>query len=167
MRKTTKKPLHYIKKEDLLNSVMTYQAKYKQALADGKPIPLQPNDFGKYILALCYGLSTRYNFNQYTFKDMMVEEAIENSCKAILKFDPTKTDNIFNYFTTIAWRAFQARILKEREEHAIKHKYYQHTYRIAELAGNQSLIDFSNNEHSNRIIDEYEKAKNNKKEKLK
>src|SRR5437764_781068 len=117
-----KKKVNYIKKEELLKVVLDYQVLVKQTTLEGKSIPSQPNLFGKFILDLCNRLSTRYNFNGYSYKDMMVDDAILTCCKAITKFDPTKTDNIFNYFTTIAWRAFQLRIIEERKQTAIKHK---------------------------------------------
>ena len=144
----------YIKKDDLHNVVMEYQKKYWDAVNNNLPIPQQPNTFGKYILDLCRKLGTRYNFNGYSYVGIMISEAQENCCKAIIKYDPSKTDNIFNYFTTVAWRAFQFRIIDEKKQNAIKHKYYQHTYRINEIEG-QIVSDLSNNEYSNRVIDNH------------
>lgn len=96
----------------------------------------------------------------------MVGDAIEHCCKAVLKFNyekmkASKTNNIFNYFTMVAWRAFQFRIIEERKQNAIKHKHYQHTYRINELQGEQ-IADASNNEYSNKVIEEYEEKHLNK-----
>lgn len=140
---------------------MDYQKVYWEAVNNNTPIPQQPNIFGKYIIELCRKLGTRYNFNGYSYVDIMISEAQENCIKAITKYDPSKTDNIFNYFTTVAWRAFQFRIIDERKQNAVKHKYYQHTYRINEIEG-QIVSDLSNNEYSNRVIDEYEEKHLNK-----
>lgn len=153
---------HYIKKEDLLKAVMEYQAKVHQCAAEAKPLPQQPDIIGRYVMMLCQQLGTRYNFSRYSYIDMMIDDGIEHCIKAITKFNPTKTDNIFNYFTTVAWRAFQQRIIEERKQNAIKHRHYQHTFRINELNGGEMITDASNNEYSNRVIEEYEQKHLNK-----
>lgn len=166
MNKRIRKPndpsRHYIKKEDLLRVVLEYQDKVRHAEANALPIPAQPDLFGRYILLLCQNLGTRYNFSRYSYIDMMIDDGIEHCIKAIMKFDKTKTDNIVNYFTTVAWRAFQQRIIEERKQNAIKHRHYQHTFRINELNGGEMITDASNNEYSNRVIEEYEAKHLNK-----
>lgn len=107
-------------------------------------------------------LSTRYNFSGYTYIDVMIGEANENLVKAVLKYNPKKCNSsIFNYFTTIAWHAFQFRINEESKQHATKHRHYQYTYRLSELDGND-ILDLSDNEYSNRVIEEYERKYINK-----
>jgi len=151
---------------------MQYQKDYFKAVKENLPIPQQPDVIGKYIMDLTNRLSTRYNFKNYTYIDVMISEAIENLCKAVVKYDPTKCNSsIFNYFTTIAWHAFQFRIIEEEKQHYTKHRHYQFTYRLSELEGNVDVDwredrkngdDLSNNEYSNRVIEEYEKKHINK-----
>lgn len=158
----------YIKKEDLHKAVIRYQREYRKAEREKRPVPPQPNILGQYILDITTRLATKSNFSGYTFLDAMQDDAIENICKAVMKYNPKKTDNIFNYFTTIAWHAFQFRITEEKKQNAVKHKHYQHTYRVYELDGMNrmdgasSIQDISNNEYSNRVIQEYEDMLNRK-----
>jgi len=142
---------------------MKYQKEYNRCKEDELPVPQQPDVIGSYILELCNRLATKGNFREYTFLDIMVGEAIENLVKAVMKYNPAKTDNIFNYFTTVAWRAFQFRIIEEKEQNYIKHKHYQHTYRVQELESNL-VLDLSDNDYSNKVIDDFERKANSKAE---
>lgn len=159
-----KKPLDpsrfYIQKDDLLKVVLEYQAKAKQAKDNGLPLPQQPDIIGRYIWDLCENLGTRYNFARYSYVDMMKDEALEQCVKAVLKFDyekmkNSKSMNIFNYFTTVAWRAFQFRIIEEKKENYRKHKYFQSTFHTEKIE-THFITDTSNNEYSNRVIEEFE-----------
>lgn len=170
-KKPTDPNKFYIQKEDLERVVLEYQATVEGCRKIGKPIPNQPNVFGEYIFDLCNGLSNHPKFIRYTnnWKDMMVDDAIEVCCKAILKYDPTKitkTNNIFNYFTMIAYHAFQGRINIEKKQNYIKHKNYRERHTIDEIEGNFTR-DASDNEYTDKVISEFEEFLRKKKEKAK
>jgi len=165
MKKKADPSRFYIKKEDLEKVVLEYQGKVREAEKEGKPLPSQPNAFGLYIMDLCKGVSENHSFVRYSWKDMMVDDAVEACCKAIMNYDPTKvtkTNNIFNYFTMIAWRAFQNRINLERKQNYIKHKNFREMHTIDAIKGNL-IIDSSANEYTDRVISEYEEKYINKK----
>jgi hypothetical protein len=161
----------YIQKEDLEKVVLEYQERARFCRENGQIIPNQPNVFGMYIFDLCNGLSNHPKFIRYTnnWKEAMVDDAIEVCCRAITKFDPakiTKTNNIFNYFTMIAYHAFQNRINIEKKQNYIKHKNYRELHTIDEVTGNFSR-DSTDNEYTDKVITEFEEYLRKKKEKVK
>jgi len=67
-------------------------------------------------------LSYRPNFINYTFKDDMISDGIENCLQYLDNFDGKKSNNPFAYFTQIIYYAFIRRIQKEKKQVTIKHK---------------------------------------------
>lgn len=157
MKKKSDKIRHYINNKDFVKALV----EYKEICSRVNRQKPRPSDYiGKCIMQICQKLSYKSNFGQYTYRDEMEMDAIESCVHAIGNFDINKTENAFGYFTMVAWTAMVRRILAEKKQNAIKHKNYQHQYRSSELEGELGL-DQSNNEYSNRIIEEFE-AKLNK-----
>ena len=99
-------------KEDIKNEVET------------RPIT---NYIGECFLKLADGLSRSGNFINYTYREDMVMDAVENCIKYINNYDidkPTRTGkpNAFSYFTQISYYAFLRRIAKEKKQTDIKQK---------------------------------------------
>jgi hypothetical protein len=67
----------------------------------------------------------------YSFREEMVMDGVENCLLYFRNFDPAKSENPFSYFTQIVWYAFIRRIQKENKQAYVK-------YKITEQAG---LID--------------------------
>ncbi len=123
----TKRP-HYVNNKEFSQAVVDYVTLVRIAEKDGVPIPVVPNYIGKCFLKICDGLSTKINFNRYTYREEMVMDAVENCLKAILNYNidtATRTGlpNAFAYFTQIAFYAFLRRIAKEKKQQDIKWKY--------------------------------------------
>ena len=96
---------------------------YVQAVMDdrqaGKEARQIPNYIGECFMKIANGLSRSPNFMNYSYREDMVMDAVENCVKAITNYDitkPTRTGNpnAFSYFTQISWYAFLRRIAKER-----------------------------------------------------
>ena len=68
------------------------------------------------------GMFVAGNFNNYTYRDDMILDGIENCIQYLHNFDPTKSKNPFAYFTQIIYYAFLRRIMKERKQAYIKTK---------------------------------------------
>ena len=65
------------------------------------------NDYiGQCFLDIANGLSNRPNFINYTFKDDMVFDGVENCIRYCHNFNPEKSKNPFSYFTQIVYYAF-------------------------------------------------------------
>lgn len=151
------KERHYINNVDLTAAILEYQVKYLENKKKGAPPPTASDYIGKAILMLCEKLTTRWNFAQYSYRAEMKSDAIEDCVNALKSFNLEKAkSNAFNYLSMVAFRACQRRIITERKQNAIKHKNYQHNYHLGELEGSQNATNNSNNEYSNKVIDEFE-----------
>jgi DNA-directed RNA polymerase specialized sigma24 family protein len=67
-------------------------------------------------------LSSRYNFNQYTYRDEFVSDGILRAVEVFRSFDPSKSSNPFGYFTKVIYRTFLQRIKKEKTERQMRDK---------------------------------------------
>ena len=67
-------------------------------------------------------LSHKPNFINYTFKEEMISDGIENCLQYIDNFNPEKSHNPFAYFTQIIYYAFLRRIQKEKKHMYTKYK---------------------------------------------
>jgi len=68
-------------------------------------------------------LAYKSNFVNYTFRDEMILDGIENCITYIDNFDPEKSKNPFAYFTQITYYAFIRRIQKEKKQMDTKKKF--------------------------------------------
>ena len=113
---------HYVNNAEFLEALKIYRIQLQHAKDHGKPKPKIPNYLGECIYKIASHLSYKPNFINYTFRDDMVSDAIENSLLYIDRFDPAKSSNPFAYFTQISWYAFLRRIQKEKKEVYIRQK---------------------------------------------
>jgi DNA-directed RNA polymerase specialized sigma24 family protein len=67
-------------------------------------------------------LATRYVFNNYTFKEEFVNDAILRAVEVFDNYNPFKYDKPFAYFTLVMWRTFLQRIQKEKQERTKREK---------------------------------------------
>jgi hypothetical protein len=58
----------------------------------------------------------------YSFRDEMIADAVENCLMYFENFDPEKSSNPFAYFTQIVFYAFLRRISKEKKQQYVKYK---------------------------------------------
>ena len=82
----------------------------------GEEKPRVSNYIGDCFLKIANGLSHKPNFMNYTFKDDMVSDGIENCLQYIHNFNPDKSNNPFAYFTQIIYYAFIRRIQRENKQ---------------------------------------------------
>lgn len=75
------------------------------------------------VWLIATGVASKPSFRNYPHIEDMVGDAVENCSKALTKFDATKTQNPFGYFTQTVYNAFFRRIDLEKKQLAIKHKY--------------------------------------------
>ena len=61
-------------------------------------------------------------FINYTYRDEMISDGIENCLQYCGNFNPEKSKNPFAYFTQIIYYAFIRRIQKEKKQQHIRHK---------------------------------------------
>lgn len=71
---------------------------------------------GKIILDIATNLSYRRNFINYSFREDMAGDGVENCLVYIDNFNPDLSTNPFAYFTQICFFAFVRRIAKENKQ---------------------------------------------------
>ena len=115
-----KKKVHYVDNKAFLAAIVERKEQIKEAEAGDEPKPRISNYLGECILKIANHLSYRPNFINYTYKEEMISDGIENSLQYIDNFDPEKSKNPFAYFTQIIYFAFIRRIAKEKKQQKIK-----------------------------------------------
>ena len=117
-----KPPAHYVDNKKLFEEMKIFKSLCKDADESGDQRPPVPHYIGECFLKIANGLSFRPNFVNYTYKEEMVSDGIENCLQYLYNFDPSKSTNPFAYFTQIIYYAFIRRIQKEKKQTHIKHK---------------------------------------------
>ena len=113
---------HYVDNKKFYQALVEYKVLCDAAVSAGKEKPIIPNYIGECFLKIATHLSYKSNFINYTFKDDMISDGIENCLTAADKFDPTKSSNPFAYYTQIVYFAFVRRIQKEKKQQTTKYK---------------------------------------------
>jgi hypothetical protein len=113
---------HYVDNKTFYAAMIEHKAKRLEAQKKQLPLPKISEYIGLCILQIATKLSTKGNFNKYTFKSEMISDGIENSILYLNNFNPDKSNNPFAYFTQIIYYAFIRRIQKEKKQVTIKHK---------------------------------------------
>ena len=112
---------HYVSNKELFEAMKKFKVECEEADNVGERVKV-PEYIGACILKIANGLSNRPNFINYTYKDEMISDGIENCLQYIYNFNPEKSKNPFAYFTQIIYYAFIRRIQKEKKQQHIKHK---------------------------------------------
>jgi len=121
MRKTTKKE-HYVNNKEFLAAMVEYTKNVNRAKRNKQPKPPVTDYIGSCFLKIANHLSYRPNFINYTFRDDMISDGIENCLQYLDNFNPKKSNNPFAYFTQIIYYAFIRRIQKEKKQVTIKNR---------------------------------------------
>ena len=121
MNTKTKKE-HYVDNKQFLEAMKDYKKLCRKAKREKKEKPPVNNYLGSCFLKIANHLSYRPNFINYTFRDDMISDGIENCLQYLDNFNPAKSNNPFAYFTQIIYYAFVRRIQKEKKQVTIKHK---------------------------------------------
>lgn len=116
------KQKHYINNEDFLRALVDYKTASLEAEKENKPKPNIPNYIGECFMKIAEGLSHKPNFINYTYRDEMIADGIENCLMYFENFDPNKSKNPFAYFTQVIYFAFLRRIQKEKKQLYVKYK---------------------------------------------
>ena len=98
-----KKKPHYVNNKEFLAAMVEFKQMVADAEAAGEPKPRVPNYIGECFLKIANHLSYRPNFINYTYKEEMISDGIENCLQYINNFNPEKSNNPFAYFTQIIY----------------------------------------------------------------
>ena len=120
---------HYVENKVFLQAMTDWKAECKLAEEKQKDLPKEEkvrtpvnNYIGECFLKIATHLSYRPNFINYTYRDEMISDGIENCLQYCSNFDPEKSKNPFAYFTQIIYYAFLRRIAKEKKQTHVRNK---------------------------------------------
>lgn len=165
---------HYVNNNDFYNAIVEYRKvvkKHQKKKLDPPPIP---HYIGDCLIKIANKLSYSPNFINYTFRDEMISDGLENCVNYFHNFDPDKSTNPFSYFTQIIYYAFLRRIQKEKKYLYIKHKVTQQKMISKELMDTQeldelqdfdvSINDYTSSDYMNDFIKQFESNVDKKKQ---
>jgi|TARA_B100001059_G_C17832109_1_gene585365 hypothetical protein len=116
------KKQHYVNNKQFLEAITEWKETVKDAESLGEERPPVTDYIGECFLKIAQHLSFRPNFINYSYKEEMIGDGIENCLQYVNNFDPEKSKNPFSYFTQIIYYAFIRRIQKEKKQTHTKHK---------------------------------------------
>ena len=157
---------------------LSEMVKYRQSVIDSteNKRPRVPYYIGDCIMKIATHLSYKPNFVNYTFREEMISDGVENCLQYIDNFNPQKSNNPFAYFTQIIYFAFLRRIQKEKKYLYTKYKASENTNLFGETSEKHDHDSGStyndkikynewSEEYMNDFIENFEEHKRRKKRK--
>lgn len=118
--------VNYVDKIAFLNDIIEYKKGCKSAERRNKPKPRIPDKIAIRLMLIAENVAKKPCYSRYTFKDLMISDAVENMIRYFDNFDPAHPkQNPFGYFTQYAIFAFSRRIHIEKTELYTKYKMLQ------------------------------------------
>ena len=111
---------HYVNNKEFLAAMVEWNTTFD--LEKGDVVPPVTNYIAECFLKISTHLSYRPNFINYTYRDEMISDGIENCLQYVKNFDPEKSKNPFAYFTQIIYYAFLRRIQKEKKQTHVRNE---------------------------------------------
>ena len=146
MAKTKKsKGVHYVDNKEFLRAMVEFKEKCKVAKDNEEDQPPVTNYIGECFLKIATHLSYRPNFINYTYRDEMISDGIENCLLYAHNFNPEKSKNPFSYFTQIIHHSYIRRITKEKKQMHIK-------YRIIEEERLKEQLESTTEDNTNHSL---------------
>ena len=168
-----KKRNHYVDNKALLASMIVYRDSVIDAKSKDQERPRVPNYIGECIMKIAQHLSYKPNFINYTYKEEMISDGIENCLLYIDNFNPEKSSNPFAYFTQIIYYAFIRRIQKEKKQTYVKYKSLENQELIDEIMQGPNGTPVKNNfmefiqSNMDDFLSDFEENQRKKKERAK
>lgn len=164
---------HYVDNVRFLNEILEYKKQCALMVKEGKEKPRISEYIGKCIFLIAENLARKPRFMNYTFRDEMISDAIENCFLYFDNFNPEISQNPFAYFTQIIYYAFHRRISKEEKNRYIIYKKFQES--VLDTVDASLMVDKDDNhlvtptmyDNLNDFIRNFEDREKIKKEKKK
>ena len=121
-KRQTKASVHYVNNKEFTAAIIAHNAACVVAEASEEDKPRVSEYIGECIYKIATRLSTKPNFINYSYRDEMICDGIENCLQYINNFNGEKSQNAFAYVTQIIYFAFLRRIHKEKKQAAIKQR---------------------------------------------
>ena len=174
----TRKKVQYVDNKKFYEAIVEHHKQLEQAMKEGKEEPRISNYIGECIYKIAENLSTKPCFINYSFRDEMIADGIENCLLYFKDYNPnyknndTKTNNPFAYFTQIIYYAFLRRINKEeRNRYTIYSNYHEMLTSVDSSlmtdTDGKHLQPTQNYDNINAFMSRFERKEQEKKEKRK
>jgi hypothetical protein len=164
---------HYVDNKLFFTVMLQYRTEYDIAKATHAELPKIPKYVGECLYKIATRLSMKPNFINYTFRDEMISDGLENCITYLHNFDPEKSQNPFAYFTQIIYYAFLRRIENEKKHLYIKQKTLENFYfegMLAEQSGGEDdrVVSVNlDNEYMQGLVVAYDKKRAENQQKAK
>lgn len=119
------KSSHYIDNKRFMEELILHKKAVNKSKKENTPKPGINNYIGQCFMDIANNLAKKPNFTNYTYKEEMISDAIENCVMYATNFDPKKSTNPFAFFTQIIYYAFLRRIQKEKKQLSIKMRAFE------------------------------------------
>jgi len=168
-----KKSVHYVDNQKFYAEIVSYREKLKEAREAGLEDPRIPNYIGECIWKIANKLSTKPCFMNYSYREEMVSDGIENCILYFKDYDPAIGQNPFAYFTQVIYYAFLRRINKEEKNRYAMYKHFQeniinqHDMNLLRDNDDNHLLPTQMYDNINDFMDRFEKKEEAKKIKRK
>lgn len=153
-RPNAPKERHFVNNAAFYEALVKRRAEVEANEVAGLPKPQISDFIGECILSIATRLATKHQFSGYSYKNEMINDAVEHCCRYIDSFDTDKTKNPFSYYTQACYYAFLGRIKSEQKDLYVKCKSTIDAVTNAELS---TIGDHSSAEvksiHDNLDID--------------
>lgn len=171
--KAKKSTVHYVDNQKFYQEILNHKKKVSEAREKGLEDPKLPNYIGECIWKIASKLANKPCFINYSYRDEMISDGIENCILYFNDYNPEIGKNPFAYFTQVIYFAFLRRINKEEKNRYIIYKNFQETIINNGHAGH--LVDGDDNhvmsvnlyDNINDFMERFEKKEAVKKEKRK
>ena len=141
---------HYVNNKEFTAAIIEHNSACRLADKKGLEKPKISEYIGECIYKIATRLSTKPNFINYSYRDEMICDGIENCLQYIENFNEEKSNNAFAYITQIIYFAFLRRIQKEKKQQAIKQKAIMESGILTDMADS---IDGSPSDGKNTYIE--------------
>tara|TARA_Y100001963_G_scaffold50681_1_gene70890 strand:- start:2909 stop:3430 length:522 start_codon:yes stop_codon:yes gene_type:complete len=121
-KRQTKNSVHYVNNKEFTAAIIKHNHACREAEKEGIEKPRVTEYIGECIYKIATRLSTKPNFINYSYRDEMICDGIENCLQYIENFKEEKSTNAFAYVTQIIYFAFLRRIHREKKQAAIKQR---------------------------------------------
>lgn len=165
--------VHYVDNQKFYQEILEHKKRLAEAREKGLQDPKLSNYIGECIWKIANKLSCKPCFLNYSYRDEMISDAIENCILYFNDYNPEISKNPFAYFTQVIYFAFLRRINKEEKNRYIIYKNFQET--ILHNGHSALLTDMDDNyvmsanlyDNINDFMERFERKEQIKKEKRK
>ncbi len=165
-----KKKINYVDNKKFFAEIVKYKEELQEARKTFSEEPRIPDYVGECIFKIANKLSTKPCFMNYSYRDEMISDGIENCILYFNDYNPEISQNPFAYFTQIIYYAFLRRIGKEEKNRYIIYKNFQETMTEIYASADEEdsmLISSSMYDNINVFMSKFERKEEIKKEKRK